>query len=159
MQPFRNTSNIFRQHLRPAQHFRKVRKAPKVSFHIEQRSNLFLDAHLYQPGVSSLWPGLGKVIDRRQKPRFDHPFPARVWGVDAEDEPFSLDCVIDNISACGLYLTIPRKIKTLSEISLAVRVLNSEGVTAALRGTVIRRDLQSDGRYGVAVSTGTCTFL
>jgi hypothetical protein len=132
-----------------------------MTSYVEQRANQLLDAHLHQLNVESFLPRNEGALERREKPRFTQAFLARVWGIDAEGDALSLDCVIDNISASGLHLTLPRKIKPLSEISLAVRVLKAttEVVTAAVRGIVIRTDLQPDGRYGIAVSTAKCTFL
>src|SRR6185312_16503791 len=87
------------------------------------------------------------VIERRAKPRSSHALPARVWGVDIDDQPFSFDCHLDNISASGVYLRMPRRMKFSSAISLVVRLLSGpfEGMSAAIKGTVIRDDSWPNG--------------
>lgn len=117
----------------------------------EQRANYILDGHLPMMTTTSLTrPALR---ERRSKPRSNDPLPARVWGVDIEDQPFGFDCLLDNMSASGLYLHIPHRMRFSSAISLVVRLLNGpfEGVSAAIRGTVLRDEPRPDGRRGVAV--------
>jgi hypothetical protein len=86
---------------------------------------------------------------------------ARVWGVDSDDQPFSLDCVLDNISASGLYLRLPRRMKFSASISIAVRLPNSpgDGRFAAINGTVIRDHKEHDGHTGVAVKIIEHSFI
>lgn len=84
---------------------------------------------------------------------------ARVWGVDSEDHPFSLDCVLDNISASGLYLRLPRRLKFSASISIAVRLPNGPGRFAAINGTVIRDHKEHDGHTGVAVKIIEHSFI
>jgi PilZ domain-containing protein len=117
----------------------------------EQRANYILDGHLpmTQPAFrASRAPG-----ERRAKPRLNNALPARVWGVDIDDQPFSCDCLLDNISASGVYLRMPRRMKFSSAISLVVRLLNGpvDGVVAAIKGRVIRDELKSDGYRGIGV--------
>ena len=99
----------------------------------EQRASYILDGHL--PLVQSVFR-----TERRVKPRSTKALPARVWGVDNEDQPFSFDCKVDNISGSGVYLRMPRLMRFSSAISLVVRLLNGpmEGATAAIKGIVIR---------------------
>jgi hypothetical protein len=84
-----------------------------------------------------------------------------VWGVDSDDQPFSLDCVLDNISASGLYLRLPRRMTFSSSISLAVRLPNgsASGRFAAINGTVIRDHMELDGHTGVAVKIIEHSFI
>jgi hypothetical protein len=86
---------------------------------------------------------------------------ARVWGVDSDDQPFSLDCVLDNISASGLYLRLPRRMKFSASISLAVQLPNGpvDGRFAAINGTVIRDQIDPDGHAGVGVKILEHSFI
>ena len=108
----------------------------------EQRANYILDGHL--PIARSVFR-----TERRVKPRSTNVLPARVWGVDSEDQPFSFDCKVDNISGSGVYLRIPRRMKFSSAISLVVRLLN--GPAAAIKGIVIRDQVDADGHRGIGI--------
>jgi len=117
----------------------------------EQRANYFLDCHL--PVTKSKFRRRRAVIERRAKPRSSEALPARVWGVDIDDQPFSFDCHLDNMSASGVYLRMPRRMKFFSAISLVVRLLNGPlaGMSAAIKGTVIRDEWKPDGHRGVGI--------
>ena len=112
----------------------------------EQRANYILDGHL--PTVQSVFR-----TERRTKPRSNDALPARVWGVDSEDQPFSIDCNVENISSSGVYLRMSRRMKFSSAISLVVRLSSSrlEGKSAAIKGTVIRDESWPDGHSGVGI--------
>jgi hypothetical protein len=117
----------------------------------EQRSNYILDRHL--PLAESSSDCRPTPVERRAKPRAREALPARVWGVDVEDQPFSFDCHLDNMSGSGLYLRIPRRLRFSSVISVVVRLLSGpvEGMAAAIKGTVIRDELKPDGHRGVGI--------
>jgi len=102
-----------------------------------------------------------KRFERRSKPRLNQPFPARVWGVDSGDLPFNVNCVLDNISSTGIYLRVPTLVDPGSEVRLIVQLLNrpNTGATAALQGCVVRSELQSDGRHGLAIAIEKHRFL
>lgn len=125
----------------------------------EQRANYTLDYHL--PIAESTLRLTRSVFERRAKPRSQNKLRARVWGVDSDDEPFSLDCVLENISGSGLYLRLPRRMKFSSAISLAVRLPNGpvDGRFAAINGTVIRDQREQDGHTGVAVKIIEHSFI
>lgn len=93
-------------------------------------------------------------MERRAQPRVKKAFAARVWAVDASGLPFSVDCVIDNMSATGLYLRIPSEMEVGCDISLTVRLSNASenGAIAGLRGLVLRSEPQPDETFGIAVS-------
>lgn len=114
----------------------------------EQRANYILDCHLSV--AQATFHSRRTVVERRAKPRSSDALPGRVWGVDIDDQPFSFDCLIDNMSASGLYLRLPRRMKFSSAISLVVRLLNA-GMVAAIKGTVIRDEAGSDGHRGVGI--------
>ena len=117
----------------------------------EQRANYILDCHL--PVAKPVSRRRPEVVERRAKPRSSQALPARVWGVDIDDPPFSFDCHLDNMSASGLYLRMPRRMKFSSAISLVVRLLNGPfaGRSAAIKGTVIRDESNPDGHRGVGI--------
>ncbi len=118
---------------------------------LEQRANYILDCHLRMPNMA--FRSECEPVERRLKPRSHDVLPARVWGVDSDDQPFSLDCHLDNMSASGLFLRLPRRMNFSSSISLVVRLLNGpdEGAVAAIKGTVTREELKSDGHRGIGV--------
>jgi hypothetical protein len=124
----------------------------------EQRSNCFLESHL--PFPSQFFPLRTSNFERRSKARAAEQLPARVWGVDAEDEAFSLDCEVQNISSEGVYLLLNREIKFSSKISLVVHLLQGRagGITAGIKGKVVRIDDYLNGRRGIAVATSECGF-
>lgn len=125
----------------------------------EQRANYTLDYHL--PIDDYTFKLSRSVFERRAKPRSHDKLSARVWGVDSDDQPFSLDCVLDNISASGLYLRLPRRMRFSASISLAVQLPNGsvDGRFAAISGTVIRRQMERDGHTGVAVKIVEHRFI
>src|ERR1051325_11896274 len=100
----------------------------------EQRANYILDGHL--PIAESVFRTHRPTMERRAKPRSSDALPARVWGVDIDDQPFSFDCLLDNMSASGLYLRMPRRMKFSAVLSLVVRLPNGpvEGRLAAIKG-------------------------
>jgi Tfp pilus assembly protein PilZ len=127
--------------------------------HCEQRANYILDCHLRLPNTALRTRP--ETVERRSKPRSNDVLPARVWGVDIDDQPFSYDCHLDNISASGLFLRLPRRMKFSSSISLVVRLLNGpiEGAVAAITGTVMREELKSDGHRGIGIRITEHKFI
>lgn len=98
--------------------------------------------------------------ERRAKPRICQAFPTRVCGVDSEDRWFDLNVLLDNISSGGLYLRIPRTLKSGDELDLVVRFSNdSKGATAALRASVLRVEPGLDGLNGIAMAIHRYEFI
>ncbi len=106
--------------------------------------------------------GLSKDMERRRALRVELPFPVTVRGTDATGEYFTVDTVLDNLSACGLYFRLPRSVAPGAKLFVVVRLaLGSEPEAApgvAMRGVVVRAELL-DGRCGVAVSFDQHRFL
>lgn len=127
--------------------------------HCEQRANYILDCHLRLP--NGAFRAHRTPLERRSKPRSSDVLPARVWGVDIDDHPFSVDCHLENISASGLFLRLPHRMKFSSSISVVVRLLNGpiEGVVAAIKGTVMREELKSDGHRGIGIRITEHRFI
>jgi PilZ domain-containing protein len=117
----------------------------------EQRANHSLDYHL--PIGSSTFRLRRTVAERRAKPRSHDKLCARVWGVDIDGQPFSHDCLLDDISASGLYLRMPRRMKFSSVVSVVVQLLHGpvDGAVAAIKGKVIRDEVESDGHRGIGI--------
>lgn len=125
----------------------------------EQRASEVLDGHLpFLNPLVSTFRSRGKR-ERRGKPRLSDSLPARVWGIDCEGEMVSLDCRLDNLSASGLFLRVPCRIKLRSQISLVVRLLDGSGSMAAIKGKVLREEPQLDGSRGIAVRITEHRFL
>jgi hypothetical protein len=99
--------------------------------------------------------------ERRSKPRIKKPFPTRAWGVDAAGEAFQIDCVLDNMSSTGVYLRMPKKMRSGDELSLAIRLLNGAdgGAATLVRGHVLRDEPQADGLNGIALAIKHYEFL
>ena len=91
------------------------------------------------------------MAERRVKSRVSYPFPGRVWGTDGAGQTFEDDCVLDNLSSTGLYVRLPRQMKSGAELNLVIRFLE-DGATAYLLGQVLRNEPQPDGRYGIAIA-------
>jgi hypothetical protein len=125
----------------------------------EQRANYILDYHLTI--ATSSFPRRRSSVERRAKPRSSDALPARVWGVDINDQPFSFDCLLDNMSASGLYLRMPRRMKFSATVSLVVRLPNGpvESKLAALKGTVVRDEMEPDGHTGVGIRIVEHSFI
>jgi len=94
------------------------------------------------------------VLERRAKPRVSGAFRITVSGIDVAGEHFELDCVLDNISATGLYLRIPRELEQGSELRLLVNFSAgpSGGASAVIRGVVLRSDRDGSRGRGLAVA-------
>lgn len=116
----------------------------------EQRATYILERHL---SIEESLKPRHAVVERRAKPRANDALPARVWGVDVDDQPFGFDCLLDNMSASGVYLRLPRRVRFCSPMSLVVRLLKGPGENraAAIKGTVIRDKAEPDGHIGVAI--------
>lgn len=128
--------------------------AQKVSDSLEQSIEVFAN-----PNPTS---GKGRgAVERRAKTRVNEPFPARIWGVDSGDLPFNIDCVLDNISATGLYLRVPRELPETGDVRLIVHLLSgpTTGASASIVGKIVRTDPQPDGRHGIAIAIKRHRFL
>ena len=94
--------------------------------------------------------------ERRSGARIEAAYPARLRGVDVNDQPFKEETVLQNLSGGGLYLWLKRMVREGAPVSLAVRLSTVESrkgrvLRLGARGTVLRVEPQWDGSYGVAV--------
>ena len=99
-------------------------------------------------------PGSG---DRRRKPRIVGEFPATVRGLDVNGQYFEEASRLDNLSAGGLFLKLPRNIEPGTSIFVVFPFPTATATKAppprvAVRGTVRRVVPQPDGTRGVGVS-------
>ena len=126
----------------------------------EQRVKYALEEHL-GPATDPTKHNRLLRLERRREVRYENAYPARVWGIDIAQEAFAFDCLLDNISASGLRLSLPCDVQIFSEISLAIRLLNGphEGATAAIKGLVMRNEPTSQSKRGVAVMITEYSFL
>ncbi|MEW5976908.1 MAG: PilZ domain-containing protein [Acidobacteriota bacterium] len=90
--------------------------------------------------------------ERRKKPRIDGPFPATLRAVDAQGEPFEIETELANLSASGIYFSIPKLMNPGSRIHAFIEVKSRKGSTVRLaaHGVVVRIDQKRDGANGFA---------
>jgi hypothetical protein len=102
-------------------------------------------------------------IERRQKPRINAHFNARVRGVDTAGEAFDVDTLIDDLSASGLYLRMPKKIevdgKLFIVIQLSPKLEGRPSGRIAIRAVVVRTDSYPEALIGVGVSFTNHRFI
>jgi hypothetical protein len=84
-------------------------------------------------------------------------YHGRVRIVDAYGDKFKADVIVENMSAAGLYLRLPRSIRQGSQTSVALRLSTdltdaSRKLVVAIRGVALRGEPKSDGTWGVAVA-------
>ncbi|MCZ7572245.1 MAG: PilZ domain-containing protein [Ardenticatenaceae bacterium] len=102
--------------------------------------------------------------ERRAKPRISEPYPATVRGLDGSGWAFEEETVLDNLSAGGLYLRLPRSIHPGARLFIVFRLSTSPyerdpSSVVAVRGVVLRAELQPDGSCGLAVTFRHYRFL
>lgn len=102
--------------------------------------------------------------ERRAKPRISEPYPATVRGLDGSGWAFEEETVLDNLSASGLYLRLGRSIQPGAKLFIVFwlspnRSRQDPTSTVAVRGIVLRAELQPDGSCGLAVAFRRYRFL
>jgi hypothetical protein len=107
-------------------------------------------------------PYAGK--ERRIKPRIFEHFRATVHGVNADGEPFTVEAVLENISATGLYLRLSQPVELGAELLVVSQLSNpakgkTSGPLLALSGNVIRLGETTGEARGVAVEFTHTRFL
>jgi hypothetical protein len=103
-------------------------------------------------------------VERRGAVRVAIPFPATVRGMDQTGDRFTLDTVLDNLSSTGLYLRLARLVEPGAALFIVVRLTvvpaqQVAGASVAVRGVVLRSELQPSGMCGVAVRFTRHRFL
>ena len=96
-------------------------------------------------------------MERRNKPRMSNPFRATVRGTDAFGKRFEADTVVDNLSTGGLYLRLAEIVKPRTKMQVIIWL--SEAGRILVNGEVLRVELQTDRRVGVAMAFKSHRFL
>jgi hypothetical protein len=103
------------------------------------------------------------LIERRSTPRIATPFLTMVRGMDQTGDRFTIDTVLDNFSAAGLYLRLVRPIDLGATLFVVVRFtvapdakLAAPGVAA--RGVVVWVE-PHPGAWGIALKFVRQRFL
>jgi hypothetical protein len=104
-----------------------------------------------------------EIGERRSKLRICVPFHAKVKGVDSMGSQFSIETVLDNVSANGLYLRMMPDVETGAQLSIDVGLYTTSRVTEdaprfSVDGVVVRKEKRAGGAAGVAVSFSVAKF-
>ncbi len=100
---------------------------------------------------------LAYPYERRRKPRYQGAFPAWIRGIDDCGQTFEEQALVENISACGTYISTRRFFLPNQPISVAIQLGDSFKNTEIgktyleIDGTIVRVDARGEERYGVAV--------
>jgi hypothetical protein len=94
--------------------------------------------------------------ERRGKPRIRTLCPAVVRGFDPLQGKVEEEAVLENLSATGLYLLLPRQVPQGSPMFVLFRLAQvfgeqKQAPRIAVHGTVVRTEPQADGAFGVAL--------
>jgi len=97
--------------------------------------------------------------ERRFSPRVSMPYPARLWGADADGRAWKEDALIQNVSGGGLYLRLHHDVQRDAPLSVVVRLSTTPPKMFPLlrlgaRGIVLRTEPKDDGTCGVALEFG-----
>ena len=103
-------------------------------------------------------------LERRLKPRIYDDFVAKVRGIDASQERFVEHTVVENLSASGLYMKLPRRVGLEARILIILHLLFPSvepeiELLVAFRGVVIREEQQCGQMCGVAIRFTHYRFL
>ena len=104
------------------------------------------------------------TLERRAKPRIECNYPAVVRAYGSGGKKFEERVALTNLSAKGLYLQTHRSIALGSELIVLVSLsrVPRNGKPAgliAMLGPVVRSEILSDGRCGVAIKLEKHRFL
>jgi hypothetical protein len=113
--------------------------------------------------MPNLCSGAG-VLERRKNPRINVLFPVSVRVNDENGQDYHAETVLDNLSAGGCYLRLPRKPDPGAKIFTVVRLSTAQERKAraplvAAKGVIARLEPQADGSWGVAVCFKHHRFL
>ena len=100
-------------------------------------------------------------FDRRAKPRIKESFPARMRAAAADGQEVSGICVVDNMSATGLYARCQHAMSLGAELEVTVQLFveGETGSTVETTGKVVRVERLRDGSHGVAMVIRRHKFL
>ena len=91
----------------------------------------------------------------RRSLRTNVQYHGRGRGVDGNGDTFKTDVIIDNMSANGLYLRIPRNIRQGSQTCIALRLSSnladmSHKMAVTIREVALRSEPRREGSWSVA---------
>lgn len=92
----------------------------------------------------------GRTRERRKYPRADIDFRGVIETAGQE----TIELRARNISATGMYFTLPVRLETFTEVAITVALPATDGGRGACfkcQGVIVRVDELDDGIYGVAV--------
>lgn len=101
------------------------------------------------------------AFDRRAKSRIRESFPAKMRGIAAGGETVTGHCVVDNMSATGLYARAQHELSVGSDLELIVQLFVEEetGSTVEATGKIVRVERLRDGSHGFAMVIRRHKFL
>ena len=99
--------------------------------------------------------------ERRLKPRLNEEFRGSVQGIDGAELPLARDCIIQNISASGLYLRGRGDFLPEQTLKVVVQLFieGQSGSTVETTGRVVRIEPGPDGNHGLAMVINRFKFL
>jgi hypothetical protein len=101
--------------------------------------------------------------ERRSKPRFKCAYQAIVRGGCGNGKKFEENATVLNLSACGLYVVLPRFIQEGQELSVKIAFptgsLERGTSKLATNGVVVRIEPFSEGVLGIAIKFQNYRFL
>ena len=94
--------------------------------------------------------------ERRASSRIQTPFPVIVRSVEANEQPFEEHAILGNLSSCGLYLPLPRRVRQGTTLFVLIRFSVSDDADASvawieLYGKLLRTEPQPGGLFGTAI--------
>ena len=125
--------------------------------------NLRKDVEPYPQSTGGFLNGYN-IEERRQKRRFSIPFIVKARGIDTRGQAFEMYTLLEDISASGLYLQLPRQVEPGSKLFMIVRLSTyateeSSGARIAVRGVVLRTEPRQGGLWGLALRFTSHRFL
>jgi hypothetical protein len=101
------------------------------------------------------------AFDRRSKSRIEDMFPAKMRGIATDGQVISESCVVQNMSATGLYVRAQHALSLGSDLEVIVQLFVAEetGSTIQTTGKVVRVERLRDGSHGLAMVISRHRFL
>jgi hypothetical protein len=97
-----------------------------------------------------------KIKERRAKPRIDCDYPAVVHLLDRKGNLVEEQGILRNLSAGGMYLSLPRRIAKGRDLTVSFRFSSkpspkTSSVSVTASGVVVRNNTQTNGMFGLAI--------
>jgi len=100
-------------------------------------------------------------LERRLKSRICGTFPAELSAVGINGQPARATCLVENMSATGLYgrSELQTAVGTELEVIVHLFVEGETGSTVETKGRVVRAEQLRDGSHGFAMVISRHKFL